>query len=234
MRASIDSVSALFRTWFNGSHVKDKESIMEGDGCGNFVSDRGDFGYLSSQISRVLTTMETSTTYARFVNSDDSRFSLSGNFVCEECKVNWVISESMQCFFSLQGESCVSLAMENKRVCHRACSNRCGPTSTRCDHRQLLRPEVSSCPKFFVVELVKSAGSFAEMGIASNFQLELTLSIGGTLFDLTSISYAKPGHFMCEAVRVVGSGKRLWCSQDDIAKQKCVYLTSFPSSAVYY
>ena len=116
-RASLDSVSVAFRSWFNGTHANDDESIMQGSGCGNYLSKRGNFGSLSSQIARVFTATETDTTRARFVNRDDSTFSLTGDFVCEKCKANWVIAESIPCFFSLQGETSVSLAMENHRVC---------------------------------------------------------------------------------------------------------------------
>ena len=99
-RASlVDSVSVAFRSWFNGTHGNDNESIMQGSGCGNYLSKRGNFGSLSSQIARVFTATETDTTRARFVNRDDSTFSLTGDFVCEKCKANWVIAESIPCFF---------------------------------------------------------------------------------------------------------------------------------------
>jgi hypothetical protein len=38
MRASLDNVSAVFRTWFNGARANDGDSIMQGCGSGNFSS----------------------------------------------------------------------------------------------------------------------------------------------------------------------------------------------------
>lgn len=223
--ASIDLVSSIFRIWFNGTRADDDESIMQGSGSGNYEARSGSFSSLASQIDRVFNATETSTVYARFVNRIDSTFSLTGKYVCDLCTVDCVISESMQCFFTVAGESRVSFAIENKRVRHRECPIRCG-------HYQLISAEISSCPTFFVVELTKSAGSFADLGVSSNFQLELVINVAETIFDLTSISYAKPGHFNCDAVRHVGSGKRLWCTMDDMAKETCTYMTAFPSSEV--
>ena len=96
--ASLELVSPIFRTWFNGNRADDNESIMQGSGSGNYRCNSGTFSSLPSQIHHVFNTTETSTAYARFVNRTDSTFSLSGNYVCELCTVDCVVSESVQCF----------------------------------------------------------------------------------------------------------------------------------------
>ena len=222
-----DALSGLLRVWFNGISPSDTNSITRGFGSGNIQSRKGCFGSLCSEISLIFNTPYNSELDARFVVPEQTQFLLQSphHVNCWNCSDAVPTSDSVPCFWSLQGRSCVSAALAARTDVNLRCR--------KCEARFTGKVEISKVPDLSIVELSRGQGSYAPQGIPPSFILETELNINGVIMALAGVAYHNGAHFWVDALRVL-RGTGTWMKINDMSNPPASLLDGPPTTEVIH